>query len=142
MKGDKNVKLSDYKNMVIAEDNSYEEFFEISEQKAALISNLVKERIRKGWTQSQLAEKCGLKQPAIARIESSEVCPRLDTIMKIARVLEMEIVVEKKEVYEQIKVSKYIRENISFNEYIPKNGFCYSFNISQKNKKERYCYGC
>ena len=40
-------------------------------------------RKRAGLTQRQLAERSGIKQPAIARIESQRVIPRTDTLNRL-----------------------------------------------------------
>ena len=40
-------------------------------------------REAKGLSQRQLAEICGVKQPAIARIESLKTTPQIDTLFKI-----------------------------------------------------------
>ncbi|MQA99887.1 MAG: helix-turn-helix domain-containing protein [Actinobacteria bacterium] len=37
-------------------------------------------RRRRGWSQRALAEASGVAQPAIARIESGRVVPRIDTL--------------------------------------------------------------
>lgn len=54
-------------------------------------AKLVKARLSKNLTQSQLAKIIGLNQSAIARIENQGVIPRIDTIVKIAKALEMEL---------------------------------------------------
>lgn len=40
-------------------------------------------REEKGLTQSQLAEICNVKQPVIARLESSVHSPQIDSLLKI-----------------------------------------------------------
>lgn len=40
-------------------------------------------REEKGLTQSQLAEMCHVKQPVIARMESSVHSPQIDSLLKI-----------------------------------------------------------
>lgn len=40
-------------------------------------------REEKGLTQSQLAEMCNVKQPIIARMESSVHSPQIDSLLKI-----------------------------------------------------------
>ena len=62
---------------------------EVSSKVADIILALIEERVKKGLTQQQLADKCGMKQSAIARMESIESIPRLDTIIRVATVLEM-----------------------------------------------------
>ncbi|PHC82976.1 transcriptional regulator [Bacillus wiedmannii] len=57
-----------------------------------LIAQLVNRRIKLGLTQTELAKKTGLKQPAIARMESIEgPTPRLDTLEKVIRGLGLKI---------------------------------------------------
>lgn len=48
-----------------------------------LICTMVHIREEKGLTQSQLAEMCHVKQPVIARMESSAHSPRIDTLLRI-----------------------------------------------------------
>lgn len=62
---------------------------EVSSKVADIILALIEERVKKGLTQQQLADKCGMKQSAIARMESIESIPRLDTIIRVATALEM-----------------------------------------------------
>ncbi len=49
----------------------------------ALIGKLIAAREAKGLSQKQLAELAGLKQPAIARLESMKTTPQIDTLFKI-----------------------------------------------------------
>ncbi len=46
-------------------------------------------RERRKLSQKQLAVRAGTKQPAIARLESGQVMPRLDLLQKIAAALGM-----------------------------------------------------
>ena len=68
---------------------------ELAEETADIIKKLSDERIRRGLTQQQLAEMCGMKQAAIARLEAAQTMPRLDTVLKVAKALEMRIDVQK-----------------------------------------------
>ena len=72
-----------------ASSNEEKAFFETAEEVARIINEITQERIRRGLSQRQLAEKCGLKQSAIARIESLQSVPRIDTIIKIANALDI-----------------------------------------------------
>lgn len=49
-----------------------------------LISQLIEARIKKGFSQKELAEKIGTKQSAIARLESGNVNPSFEFLQKIA----------------------------------------------------------
>lgn len=50
---------------------------------AALIGKLIEVREAKGLSQRELAEISGVKQPAIARLESMRSTPQIDTLFKI-----------------------------------------------------------
>lgn len=53
----------------------------------AIIDALIALRKEKGMTQKELAEAAHLAQPAIARLESRNAVPQLDTLLKIAGAL-------------------------------------------------------
>jgi transcriptional regulator with XRE-family HTH domain len=42
-------------------------------------------RLRAGLTQQQLAKRAGVSQPALARIESGRISPRIDTANRILK---------------------------------------------------------
>lgn len=48
-----------------------------------LIGKMVEAREQKGLSQRELAEISGVKQPAIARLESMKTTPQIDTLFKI-----------------------------------------------------------
>lgn len=48
-----------------------------------LIRTMIQIREEKGLTQSQLAEMCHVKQPVIARMESSVHSPQIDSLLRI-----------------------------------------------------------
>ena len=48
-----------------------------------LIGKMIKAREEKGLSQRDLAELSGVKQPAIARMESMKSTPQLDTLLKV-----------------------------------------------------------
>ena len=48
-----------------------------------LIGKLIEAREAKGLTQAQLAEAAGVKQSAVARLESLKATPQIDTLLKI-----------------------------------------------------------
>lgn len=48
-------------------------------------------RKRQGLSQSEVARRAGLKQPAIARLESGAIKPTLETIQRVAHALGREV---------------------------------------------------
>lgn len=48
-----------------------------------LIGKMIEAREQKGYSQRELAELSGIKQPAIARMETMKTTPRIDTLLKI-----------------------------------------------------------
>jgi ribosome-binding protein aMBF1 (putative translation factor) len=61
----------------------------------AQIAEQVADRRRaRGLSQAQLAELCGTTQSAIARLEAGGRPPRIDTLLRLARALECELVIE------------------------------------------------
>jgi len=62
-----------------------------SRQLAHIIANLIKRRQRLGLTQQEVADRAGLKQEAIARLEAAKKMPRFDTLLRVSNSLNMEI---------------------------------------------------
>jgi DNA-binding XRE family transcriptional regulator len=52
--------------------------FEVS-----LIGKMIEAREERGLSQRELAEISGVKQPAIARLESMKATPQIDTLFKV-----------------------------------------------------------
>ena len=87
--------------------DSEREIVETADQISEVINAIVKARDAQGLTQKQLAEKCGMKQSAIARMESMQSIPRLDTIIRVANCLKLKLSVESKYVQQIRSMSKY-----------------------------------
>lgn len=51
--------------------------------KVELIGKMIEAREKRGLSQRELAKLCGIKQPAIARLESMKSTPQIDTVIKI-----------------------------------------------------------
>ena len=49
----------------------------------ALIGKMIEAREEKGFSQRELAEISGVKQPAIARLEGMKATPQIDTLFKV-----------------------------------------------------------
>ncbi|KLU62313.1 DNA-binding transcriptional repressor PuuR [Peptococcaceae bacterium CEB3] len=60
---------------------------------AAIVSQLVNRRHELGLSQHDLAEASGLKQSAIARMETLGYLPQPDTLYKITKILGLKIAV-------------------------------------------------
>ena len=70
------------------------EFFNVNKQFSNVIVEIIKKRLELNMTQRELAEKTGIKQPMIARIEKFDSVPRLDTLIKILDALDLNICFE------------------------------------------------
>jgi transcriptional regulator with XRE-family HTH domain len=55
---------------------------------------LVAFRIENGLSQTELARRCGVSQPAIARLERGEHEPRLATLRRVAHALDADLVLD------------------------------------------------
>ncbi len=60
---------------------------------AELLGKLKAVRKEKGFTQAQLAKASGLKQSAIARLESMSYSPRIDTLIRVVTALGYKLVI-------------------------------------------------
>lgn len=76
-------------NIELTSENK--EYFKYSEMVNEIIIQLITRRLELDMSQRALAEKTGIKQPMIARIEKFESIPRIDTLVKIAYALGLTI---------------------------------------------------
>jgi ribosome-binding protein aMBF1 (putative translation factor) len=53
----------------------------------SIARDLVNDRIRHGWTQTELARRAGIRLETISRIESGKHVPRRETLLKLERAL-------------------------------------------------------
>ena len=58
-----------------------------------LIGKLIEAREQMGFTQAQLAEAAGIKQSAVARMESLKATPQIDTLFKVLMPLGYKLVI-------------------------------------------------
>jgi len=58
---------------------------------AYLVAKLIHRRHELGLTQEAVAQMTGLKQSAIARIESARIVPKIDTIQVLANALGLKL---------------------------------------------------
>lgn len=78
-------------DMVNDMDHESKQEIEIVRKRAAMVVALIQLRESKGWTQTELAKRAGMKQSAIARFESDTTAPRIDTIIRVAMALGVDI---------------------------------------------------
>ncbi|MDZ4285315.1 MAG: helix-turn-helix transcriptional regulator, partial [Candidatus Sungbacteria bacterium] len=62
--------------------------YEVLEPEFQVVAALMKRRLRKGFTQEELAKRVGTKQSAIARLESGAYNPSLGFLKKVTRALD------------------------------------------------------
>jgi transcriptional regulator with XRE-family HTH domain len=93
------MKLRDMKTFdeVLTEDLKDPEFRARWERTAlarAVANRVIGYRTQRGLSQSELAEQLGMKQPQIARLESAEHNPTIDTLIKLVNALDIEFVID------------------------------------------------
>ena len=64
---------------------------ETSEKVTSIIRKITDARIRLNISQRDLAKKCGIQQPALARIETFKIIPKINTLIKIAECVNISI---------------------------------------------------
>ncbi len=57
----------------------------------AVVKTIITERMKRGWSQTDLAQAIGSRQPVISRLERGEGNPSLQTLQKIARALDLSL---------------------------------------------------
>ncbi|MBC6309985.1 helix-turn-helix transcriptional regulator [Listeria sp. FSL L7-1582] len=66
---------------------------EIEKIKVELIVEIIKLRKQAKLSQKELAEKCGMKQPQLARIEDLDGNPTIETLLRVLVVFHKKLVV-------------------------------------------------
>jgi transcriptional regulator with XRE-family HTH domain len=93
------MKLSDMQTFdeVLTEDLKDPEFRARWERTAlarAVANRVIGYRTERGLSQGELAEHLGMKQPQVARLESADHNPTIDTLIKLVGVLDIEFVID------------------------------------------------
>lgn len=132
-------KFDDFVERMKKEKEGFAEVWESNRPRRDFINHIAKIRLEKGMTQSELAEKVGLHQSAIARFESGESNPALKTILKIAGALDQKLTTQSTfiEITETISVLSYGGKEESIPDQEP---FLWA-NVN-KNGKECYNLSC
>lgn len=92
------------------------EYFEIQKDVSNLIIRLIKRRLDLNLSQRDLAKMTNIKQPMIARIESGDTIPRVDTLIRMIKALDLELSFDAK-IYETININITINYNSENNDY-------------------------
>ncbi len=83
-------KWEDLEKELLADPATKREFDKLT-PRYAVISELIKARIKYKMTQAQLAKKAGTKQSAIARLESGNINPSLEFLQRVAQVMGLSV---------------------------------------------------
>ncbi|HUW63896.1 MAG TPA: helix-turn-helix transcriptional regulator [Spirochaetia bacterium] len=72
----------------LMKDPAFQEAYEELQPEYQLIKALIRQRLEKHMTQSELAEKVGTRQSSIARLESGSYNPSFRFLKKVANALD------------------------------------------------------
>lgn len=75
-------------------DPAFRQEWESKALARAVAAQVVAYRADHGLSQRALADRLGVRQPQVARIESGERAPELDTLMRLANVLGIEFTLD------------------------------------------------
>ena len=78
----------------LRKDPAFEAALEELEPYEQIARRLVAFRIEHSLSQAELGRRCGVSQPAIARLESGEHEPRLATLRRVAHALDAELILD------------------------------------------------
>lgn len=78
----------------LRKDPEYEAALEELEPYEQIARQLLAFRTESGLSQAELARRCGVSQPAIARLEAGEHEPRLATLRRVAHALDADLVLD------------------------------------------------
>lgn len=86
--------FEEYKKKAFNEDPELYEEYKALEPEYEIIKQIIDARNELNLTQKELAEKIGIKQSNISRLESGNYNPSLDFLKKVARGLNKELHIE------------------------------------------------
>ena len=78
----------------LQQDPTLRAYWERTALARAVALALIGYRVKHHLTQTQLAQKLGVRQPQVARLEIGEHNPSLEMLQRLARVLSMRFVIE------------------------------------------------
>lgn len=83
--------MKSWDEMVTNMSSASQQEVEVIRRRALMVVQLIELREKKGWTQAELAKRAGMKQSAIARFEGDTTAPRIDTIIRVAMALGVDL---------------------------------------------------
>lgn len=86
-----------------------------------LTSAIENQRQKLGLTQRQVAERAGIRQSALHRVLSASVVPRIGTILKIARALNLKLTITLSETTEEAATAEVTIELPAYSTHEPAN---------------------
>ena len=75
-------------------DNDLRNEYNALQPEYEIIRTLIAERISRGLTQKELAQKCGIKQSNISRLERGKANPTIGFLQKIAEAMDADLFIE------------------------------------------------
>ena len=75
----------EYKNKVKAEDSAAARDIEDAELCAPVLCAMIRKSEELGMSRRELAERCGISESSVRRIESFETSPKIGTLLRILR---------------------------------------------------------
>jgi transcriptional regulator with XRE-family HTH domain len=78
----------------LRKDPEYEAALEELQPYEQIARQLVAFRIENRLSQAELARRCGVSQPAVARLERGEHEPRLSTLRRVAHALDADLILD------------------------------------------------
>lgn len=86
--------FNEYLKNSLEEDNELKREYDELQTEYELIEKLIKARLEANLTQKELAQKCGMKQSNISRLESGKSNPTIRFLEKLANSLDCDLVIE------------------------------------------------
>jgi ribosome-binding protein aMBF1 (putative translation factor) len=74
-------------------DAAFARLLESADPEERFRHQLISARLRMGWTQTQLAQRLGTQQSAVARMENGGISPTIKALRKLAEVTHSRLVV-------------------------------------------------
>ena len=86
--------FNEYLNKTLSEDSELKREYDALQPEYEIRKLLLRAREEAGMTQTELAEKCGIRQSNISRLEKGGGNPTLQMLLKIADALDSDLVIE------------------------------------------------